>query len=773
MKRKPVCLISMTALLLAAAGPAAGNPDALVAKGRSHLAAYKKPPHAPAELLAADDSFGQACAAAPTHPEANIYHALTRLMVLMHEDAVREQIDAFGWSAEGRNYWKWSATLPPTLPDPDFDSAKFSAVLKDAVSPRIDEVVAGLDRIPTDWSGSFLISSNEIPGKTDREADAGDVAVLSFFLRAARAMILLQSAYDNHAVVENAFGVNEQGKLTTRPVSANDQLFGPFPKLGTVVDPDKIAEAKQEADAAAAAYVRAKTLIGQETDSQKDDLFGIDMVKWADPYVNSLSGPQTIQLAEGMTGQLDGRRLFTAPYVNRSHMPEYNEHNDVILGTFPDPTFNGLYPDMTQDKLSRLLRWMHRNSGVKEDLFDVAWGNGRFVAVGEDGVIVTSPDSRTWTRAEAPVEAALKGVCFGNGFFVAVGDGGTAAISQDGSQWMVRESGVAAKLESVTFARGRFVAVGEGGVILVSATGQAWDPADSGVTETLRAVAGGERGFVAVGNRGVILSSTDGQRWTSRESGTADALIGVAAGPRGYAATGYKGVLLESPDGETWSVRPGISDRHGHDVCDANGQWLAVGAKGTIAESKPGQGWTRQVNRSRTDLWGVAPGESMTVAVGSRGRIIACDNANLTRSGSGLAAFPQIFSLDDVEREVRGWTGRSRTRVVDSRNEWVAKRQAESRVPPTLKRVAPSRAGETFAVSVAGFPVDQRDPNAWIGFYRTGANDREYVSYTFLKNLVDDLYDVPIPVERGTYEFRLFEDGGYNRIAVSEAFEVE
>jgi hypothetical protein len=44
------------------------------------------------------------------------------------------------------------------------------------------------------------------------------------------------------------------------------------------------------------------------------------------------------------------------------------------------------------------VNWTRRTSGTSNDLYGVTYGNGTFVAVGEGGTILTSPDGVTWTQ---------------------------------------------------------------------------------------------------------------------------------------------------------------------------------------------------------------------------------------------------------------------------------------------------------------------------------------------------------------------------------------
>ncbi|MEK5479671.1 hypothetical protein NYE70_22485 [Paenibacillus sp. FSL R5-0407] len=69
------------------------------------------------------------------------------------------------------------------------------------------------------------------------------------------------------------------------------------------------------------------------------------------------------------------------------------------------------------------------------DLFDVAYGNGVYVAVGGDGAIVRSEDSEKWYIVSSGVTNRILSVTFGNGMFVAVGDQNLLLTSTDGVKW--------------------------------------------------------------------------------------------------------------------------------------------------------------------------------------------------------------------------------------------------------------------------------------------------------------------------------------------------
>jgi serine/threonine protein kinase len=73
--------------------------------------------------------------------------------------------------------------------------------------------------------------------------------------------------------------------------------------------------------------------------------------------------------------------------------------------------------------------WHIQDSGTAVNLYDVAWSGSQFVAVGDPGTILTSPDGRTWTPQHSYTEQRLLGVAWSRSRFVAVGDPGTILTS--------------------------------------------------------------------------------------------------------------------------------------------------------------------------------------------------------------------------------------------------------------------------------------------------------------------------------------------------------
>ena len=127
------------------------------------------------------------------------------------------------------------------------------------------------------------------------------------------------------------------------------------------------------------------------------------------------------------------------------------------------------------------------------DCFDIAYGNGRFVAVGTNSAVPAQPiafiqidGETTWNQY--PIGRSLDGfqqcIAFGNGKFVAptVGENGRKwAVSTDGINWTFDDDGTSTKpINAITFGGGYFCAGGTYDFLGFSTDGINWTSATSG-----------------------------------------------------------------------------------------------------------------------------------------------------------------------------------------------------------------------------------------------------------------------------------------------------
>jgi len=154
-------------------------------------------------------------------------------------------------------------------------------------------------------------------------------------------------------------------------------------------------------------------------------------------------------------------------------------------------------------------------------LSDVVWGNGRFIAVGQDGTILSSTNGSEWSTVFTGT-GSLSGITWSGSAFVAIGNG-EVLISSDGTTWSPGTPPPLTSIESVAWSNtlGLYAAVGWNGAIFTSATGTNWkDQSPSEYRPSYREVIWDGARFIAVGDMGHIVTSSDGVTWTTQTSGS-------------------------------------------------------------------------------------------------------------------------------------------------------------------------------------------------------------------------------------------------------------
>jgi hypothetical protein len=263
----------------------------------------------------------------------------------------------------------------------------------------------------------------------------------------------------------------------------------------------------------------------------------------------------------------------------------------------------------------------------------VAYGDGKFVAVGDKDKIAYSSDGVSWT-AVSIATSVMRGVAYGDGKFVAVGDG-SKAYSTDGTTWT---RGGYGGCRGVAYGYDRFVVVGNNGRIEYSTDGITWTAvSDSTFSGTqINGVAYGRfkvsNVFVAVGNNAKIAYSISydipAKSWGVEEahSGLSSSYInGIAYGGGRFVAVGTKGGIGITWNGASFSgigIHPLLSyDLNG--VAHGGGKFVVVANSGKIEYSLDGgSSWTEVTSTFSTDaIYGIAYGGGKFVAVGNSGKM--------------------------------------------------------------------------------------------------------------------------------------------------------
>lgn len=166
--------------------------------------------------------------------------------------------------------------------------------------------------------------------------------------------------------------------------------------------------------------------------------------------------------------------------------------------------------------------------------------------------VLTSTDGKSWSDFQSvPGKHILRRVAWGDGRFVAVGDRGRRATSTDGLKWEDAPNAKAIDtLVDVVFGKDLFVGVGLHGLRMTSSDGLKWSAATRGNEgEHLNTILWNGEAFVAIG-AGATYRSSDGETWERLPN--KDAPTTATFGDGLFVGSLWKGRIVVSTDGVAW-----------------------------------------------------------------------------------------------------------------------------------------------------------------------------------------------------------------------------
>ncbi len=368
-----------------------------------------------------------------------------------------------------------------------------------------------------------------------------------------------------------------------------------------------------------------------------------------------MSGDEAVPEASGTTANL---RFVDVMIVSSASLP----YRWIAVGD------NGtLVVRREKDGQPGVFEWVARDTGTTANLIGVGYlthagfqasANSRYVAIGEDGTVISSTDTITWVE-ENPVIAPGKldyfkriqgqfsydGTLMGDGFAATVharpegivvtggsttagsftasrivhgGDrfvavvGNRAHVSLDGRDW--QSTLVPGNFRDVAYGAGVFVAVGgnssnapEPDRVYYSYDGLTWHRANQpSFNRLFEAVSHHNGRFIAIGTRGYIAGSTNGIDWDEISpdvSATERFVASMASGGGKFVGVGSdfggnRSFVISSVDGgDTWAVRQDSTGGRYVDVTYGNGMFVLVGGN-RIRRSTDGISFTAGVNIS-------------------------------------------------------------------------------------------------------------------------------------------------------------------------------
>ena len=290
--------------------------------------------------------------------------------------------------------------------------------------------------------------------------------------------------------------------------------------------------------------------------------------------------------------------------------------------------------------------WIGQFSGTTNYFSSVTYGNGNFIATERqffNSLICASSTGSDWTsRLVLTNVVYLYDIAWGGGYFVLVGDRFVPPCTQpcflqpaiyfsgDGTNWDVRGKSSYGRFSGVAFGTGTFVIVGETGEILQS------DPIPEPPTISTQPqdqilLAGGTASFSVVAEGTIPLQ----YQWFKADTlvATATEQVFSITNVRDFDAGAYSVVITNTLGSVTsapavltvldplgqWHSRNPVPPGNNflRNIAYGSGMFVAVGWYGTILTSLDGLRWTPRGFDANPYFYGVAYGSGKFVAVGA------------------------------------------------------------------------------------------------------------------------------------------------------------
>jgi photosystem II stability/assembly factor-like uncharacterized protein len=318
-------------------------------------------------------------------------------------------------------------------------------------------------------------------------------------------------------------------------------------------------------------YYRVQALSGEQSSILSAEVTGTPQESITDKALNDIAwnGIDTL-VAVGAAGViLNSPNGVTGVWTDVSDVDIIDDTPEALTGV----TWNGTQFLIVGAGLTVLTgdgsignTWSRQDLNdlaVTSDLEDVAWLGDQYIAVGNNGVIITSPDGIDWTLQNADLTVAgttLNGVASDGNIIVAVGAKGTILTSGDGGETWLEEIIGNNSLNDITWDGNQFGVVGSNDTILTGS-----------------------------------VNASNGVDWTSHIPGTPNITF-VGASQWDYsplpidpvlAAVGSAGTFVVSPDAVNGLSIPTDADLlSGITWVDDGDYFVMVGNDGTVLTSQ-------------------------------------------------------------------------------------------------------------------------------------------------------------------------------------------
>jgi hypothetical protein len=290
--------------------------------------------------------------------------------------------------------------------------------------------------------------------------------------------------------------------------------------------------------------------------------------------------------------------------------------------------------------------WTEQTSGTANDLNDVTYGQGLYVAVGLGSTIITSPDGVTWTTRSSPVTInIIDDIAFANGVFVAVGLSTSPIIySADGITWFAGSGTSPGVVKGIAYGNSKWVAAADSAVYISTNNGVSWTATIAiSALANVTSLSFANGYFVATTSTPTLVRSSDGLTWTDVTPSGAGQFVDITFALPYFVALDITGQIFISQDGTSWTQTRDADGDTWKTITNGAGVIVAVASSSggdNVITSIAATNWIRRSGIPDYAWNGSGYANGLFVAVGNSGKIMTSANVSPTVYASGLYSDP-------------------------------------------------------------------------------------------------------------------------------------
>ena len=288
-------------------------------------------------------------------------------------------------------------------------------------------------------------------------------------------------------------------------------------------------------------------------------------------------------------------------------------------------------------------------------LSSVAFGNGKFVGIGNNNISISS-DGKNWNTNVVTLGSSSNSISFGDGkFFVASTLVSNVKYSTDGINWESKATvAVYDNTVGVKYINEKYIILGNATVVLFSTDLESWNRANLPSGIVAWDITYGKGKYILVGyinNKGCIYTSTDLTNWVQVlyfESITS--FTSVSFGNNRFVAVGTDSTYATSTDGEIWETNTSELFRTATNIEYNIDVFSVIGNDGTILNSTDGENWLSLTTGIYEDLQKIKFIHNKYCCIGENVFITSNDEENWEKNiiGNDISLSDFVYNGDFI-----------------------------------------------------------------------------------------------------------------------------